>query len=535
MKKQRQATLGLDFGTESVRAIVVDCTSGEEIAVAVDRYADQVITQTLPKQSALLPAHFALQNPQNYLESMATVLQAVLAKVSAQEIIGIGIDFTACTMLPVRRDGTPLCQLEQFQNNPHAWVKLWKHHAAQPQADRINELAVATNQEFLKYYGGQVSSEWMLPKCLETYQQAPQVFAAADFFVDAGDWIVFQLTGEWSRSTCTAGYKGFWSAEEGYVKNSFLEKLAPGFSEVIGKWSTHFVAPGREAGRISALAEKKWGLLKNTHVSAASIDAHSGVPGMGVYRSGVASLIMGTSTCHMLLDQQLTFFNGFAGVVKDGILPGFYGYESGQPAVGDLFNWYANKLTGKSFQSLANGAKKLAPASSGVVCLDWINGNRNIFMNSNLSGNILGIDLQTTPESLYQAMVEATAFGTQIILASYQKAQIAVNEIVVCGGLTQDDYIMQTYADVLQKTIKVAASEQAVALGSAIFGAMAANPNGAAETIITQMTKPSLKTYQPRAELANRYADYFAIYNQVHDYFGLTNPDIMKKLKQLKK
>jgi L-ribulokinase len=525
--------LGIDFGTESVRALVVDCGTGEQAAHAVVSYAHGVISRELPGGKTL-PPDFALQHPQDYVDGAIEAIQSVLSLVPAGNIIGVGVDFTACTILPILEDGTPLMKLEKFRSNPHAWVKLWKHHAAQPEADRVNQLAAERGEAFLKYYSGLISSEWMLPKCWEIANHAPEVYEAARYFIDAGDWFVHQMTGKFTRNSCAAGYKGLWNAELGFPSKDFLGALDPKIRDLDDKWLKNIVAPGVLAGHVSAEFAAKSGIPEGTPVSAATIDAHSGVAGMGVYREGPFCLIMGTSTCHMALSRSLKLFDGYAGVVKDGIIPGFHGYESGQSAVGDIFGWFAKSFMGADFNVLSQKARALQPGESGLVALDWLNGNRSVLMNANLTGAILGMTLETRPEEVYRALIEATAFGTRIITEAHVANGVPATELVVCGGLVSDPLIMQIYADVLGLPVKVAASSQAVALGAAIFGAHAAGA-GDFETLITRMTRAPKKTYQPRAEAKAIYDRLYAVYARAHDLFGRENAALMKDLKDIRR
>lgn len=549
----RKFALGLDFGTESVRALVVDTERGVEAAQAVQRYAHGVITNELPGglpgAASALPPDFALQHAKDYLDAAFAVIGRVLRSVPAESISGIGVDFTACTILPVRKDGKPLMFLEEFRSNPHSWVKLWKHHAAQPEADQINALAHERGEEFLKYYGGAISSEWMLPKCLEIARHAPEVYQAADYIVDAGDWFVQQMTGQFSRNSCAAGYKGLWNAQLGFPSKDFLSALDPKISDLSDKWLKNIVPPGTRVGGISRAFAALSGLIEGTPVSAATIDAHSGVAGMGVYREGPLSIIMGTSNCHMALSRELKLFEGCAGAVQDGIVPGFVGYESGQPAVGDLFGWFARDfmspgkagltaLSADPFAELSRRASEMAPGESGLVALDWMNGNRSTLMNSHLSGVILGLTLDSRPEDVYRALIEATAFGTRRIIEAHQAAGIPVTELVVCGGLTQDPFIMQVYADVTGLPVKVAASHQAVALGAAIFGALAAGPTEGGfadlENAIVRMTAPPRAVYQPTVAHRPTYQELYSVYCRASEHFGRAEPDVMKGLKALK-
>ena len=528
--------LGLDFGTESVRAIVVDCDTGAEAAEAVCPFRHGVVSVSLPGSTEPLPPDFALQHAQDYVDSMRDVIRRVLEKVPADAIAGIGIDFTACTILPIRRDGTPLMMMPEFAANPHAWVKLWKHHAAQPEADRVNRVAAERGEKFLQYYSGLISSEWMLPKCWEVAHKAPDVFRATDLFIDAGDWIVFQMTGELCRNACAAGYKGLWNAELGFPSLEFLTALDPTLGNLRDKWIQNIVAPGVRAGEVSAAFAAKSGLKAGTPVSAATIDAHSGVPGMGVAGEGPLSIIMGTSSCHMILSRELKLFSGYAGVVRDGIIPGFYGYESGQSAVGDIFAWFARDFMGSRaanpFAKLSRAAAKLEPGASGLVALDWMNGNRSVLMNANLGGMVAGLTLASRPEHVYRALIEGTAFGTSIIVDSYRGNGVPVTELVVCGGLAKDPLIMQIYADVTGLPVRVAASGQAVALGAAIFGAAAAGVDSI-EGLVKRMTHKPRKRYDPNRDSHDAYRKLMGIYTECHDHFGRARPDVMKSLKEM--
>jgi len=530
--------LGLDYGTASVRALVVDCATGKEIAEATFDYPHGTLSETLPGSDRKLPPEFALQYPADYTDGALEVIREVLQTVGGSEIVGIGIDFTACTVLPIKTDGTPLCELGEFKDNPQAWVKLWKHHAAQPQADRVNAVARERGEKFLEYYSGIISSEWMIPKCWETLEQAPDVYAAADLFIEAGDWIIQQMTGAFSRNACAAGYKGLWSEELGNPSEEFLTALDPALAGLNGKLVERIVAAGEEAGTVSESFAALSGLKAGTPVSGAIIDAHSGVPGMGVSGAGPLCMIMGTSGCHMLPAEELHLFNGYAGVVKDGILPGLYGYESGQAAVGDIYGWFAKDFMGIPFPEISAKAEHLAPGESGLVALDWMNGNRSILMDANLSGAILGLTLASKPEEVYRALVEATAFGTKIIVDSYLDNHVPVTELVACGGLIRFELVMQIFADVLELPVKTAASGQAVALGSAIFGAVAAgSARGGFDTMdeaIASMTQPCTRTFVPNAEASAVYRELFAVYKRCHDFFGQEEPDLMKNLKKIK-
>jgi len=382
----------------------------------------------------------------------------------------------------------------------------------------------------------------MLPKCWETLVKSPQVFAAADAFVEAGDWIVEQMTGRRTRNACAAGYKGMWSAEHGFPSREFLAGLDPALVALNGKWTTEVIAPGRRAGTVSEAFAAASGLQAGTSVSAATIDAHAGMPGMGVAASGIMGLILGTSACHLLLADELKLFDGHAGVVRDGILDGFQGYESGQAAVGDVFDWFARRFLGPAdadpFAELSRKAATLQPGESGLLALDWLNGNRSPLMNPDLSGLLVGLTLATRPHEMYRALVEATAFGTRRIIEGYEEAGVPVRRLVACGGLTADPFVLQTFADVCGRPIEVAASGQAVALGAAVFGALAAGEenggHGSVKGAIAAMTAPAVSRFAPVPRHRNAYDRLYSLYGRLHQHFGVAQRDLMAELKQMR-
>ena len=338
----RRYSIGIDYGTLSGRAVLVDVETGEERASAVYDYPHGVMDECLPDGRKLGP-DWALQHPQDYLDVLAHTIPALLRQAGAkpEEVVGVGTDFTACTVLPVKADGTPLCFLPEYAGNPHAYVKLWKHHAAQDQANRLNALAARRGEGWLARYGGKISSEWEFPKLLQIVEEAPELYDAMDSFVEAADWIVWQLTGEPSRNSCTAGYKAIWSKEAGYPSEAFFGELHPKLRYVIREKYACPVTPlGRRAGGLSKAAAALTGLVEGTAVSVGNVDAHVCVPAVKIEGPGKMLAIMGTSTCHMLLGEREKMVPGMCGVVEDGILPGFFGYEAGQSCVGDHFAWF---------------------------------------------------------------------------------------------------------------------------------------------------------------------------------------------------
>jgi L-ribulokinase len=552
MAKKKTYALGLDFGTESVRALLVNVATGAEVANVVVRYPHGVITDNLPKSSAKLGADWALQHPGDYVNGMtrATKDAMKLAKAIGDQVCGIGISFTACTMLPTTADGKPLSALPKFAKKPNAWCKLWKHHAAQPQADKINDIARKRKAKWLDKYGGIVSSEWFFPKALQALEEEPDVFRAADVYIEAGEWIVWQLTGQKARSTCHGGYKQCWHKREGYPSAAFWKAVNPKFIPILDKIAGPRVAPGECAGRLTAPMAKRMGLVPGIAVSSSIIDAHAGVPGAGCTGTDVLVMVMGTSTCHMIMAEKEMLAAGTSGVVEDGILPGLFGYEAGQVAVGDIFAWYvdhavpayievaAAKRKKTVHEYLTQQADKLAPGESGILALDWWNGNRTPFVDANLSGLIVGLTLHSKPHEIYRALIEATAFGTLQVIDTFAKAGVKTRSLLACGGIAQKNpMLMQIYADVTNRPIAVAASTQASSLGAAILGATAAGESAggfdSARAAVENMCAKPTKTYRPIAKNHAVYAKLYAEYLKLSSSFGQYRLSTMKTLREL--
>jgi L-ribulokinase len=546
--------IGLDYGTESGRALVVNVATGQVVGSAVYRYADGVIDEHLPGTSIKLEPDTALQNPNDYIETLKRAVPEALKQggVRPEDVIGIGVDFTACTILPTLADGTPLCFLDQWKTNPHSWVKLWKHHAAQPEANRINELARERNEPWLPIYGGIVSSEWLHSKTLQILNDSPDIFNAADKIVEAGDWIVWQMTGVMKRNACAAGYKGLWVKGAGYPNNDFLCALDARLDKLNEtKMDGEIVAPGTRVGFLNEQAARWMGLYPGIAVAAATIDAHAAVPGAGVTEPGRMVLILGTSTCHMILDSAQHLVPGISGVVQDGILPELFGYEAGQVGVGDIFEWFVEhdlaafykhqaKERGISpYQLLEEQAAKLQPGESGLLALDWWNGCRTPLVDANLSGMILGMTLGTRAPEIYRALIEATAFGTQIIVETFEQNGVAVNELVACGGLAErNKLLLQIYADVTGREFVQAGSGHTSALGAAMFGAYAAGKSAGGYDSLTdaarQMFPAKLVTHKPNAQNHMTYQKLFAEYHKLHTYFGRGENNVMKRLREIR-
>jgi L-ribulokinase len=553
MAKHKYA-VGVDFGTESGRALLVDVTNGRELATAVYKYENGVIDEFLPGSRRRLPPDWALQDPEDYIRTFRRAVPAVLKQsgVDPADVIGVGIDFTACTMLPVLADGTPLCTLPKFRTNPHAWVKLWKHHAAQPEADKINATALRLREPWLERYGGKISSEWFFSKTLQILDEAPEIYAAADRLLEAADWVVWQLTGQESRNSCTAGYKAMWSKREGFPHQEYFAALDARLEHVIDAKMSRDIRPiGDRAGELTTQAARWTGLRPGTAVAIANVDAHVAVPATTVAETGRMVMIMGTSICHMVLGKDEHLIPGICGYVEDGILPGLFGYEAGQSCVGDHFAWFVDNCVPPSYFAAAHKqnqdvhtilekeAAKLKPGESGLLALDWWNGNRSVLVDVDLTGMLLGSTLLTRAPAMYRALIEATAFGTRVIVDAFDQNGVPVNELVACGGLPEKNkLLMQIYADVTGREFKVSASGQAPALGSAMFGAVAAGKAAGGYDSIYEatpkMARLKRESYKPNPAAHKVYDELYGEYVKLHDYFGRGGNDVMKRLKKIK-
>ncbi len=549
-------SIGIDFGTKSGRAVLVEVETGKEIATSIYEYPDGVIDQELPlaEEKVELGTDWALQNPDDYLQVVYRTVPAVVkeAGVEAEQVIGLGIDFTACTMLPVDEAGEPLCNKQEFRNRPDAWVKLWKHHAAQPYATRLNEIARERGEDFLKRYGGKISSEWMIPKIWETLDNDPEIYEKADRFMEATDWVIMKLTGEEKRNISTTGYKAIWSRETGYPEPEFFKALDPGLENLVEeKLSTDIYDLGLKVGNLLPDIAGKLGLKPETAVAVANVDSFVSVPAVTVTEPGKMVMVMGTSICHMVIDRKEQFVPGMTGVIRNGILPDFYGYEAGQSAVGDIFEWYvregipeyflkeAEKNDKDVYQYLEEKAAELRPGESGLLALDWLNGNRSVLVDADLTGMILGLHLNSKPGEIFRALMEATAYGTNMIIRTFEESGVEINELYACGGLAQkNETLMQIFSDVTGKPIKIAASEQTPALGSAMFGAVAAGSEKGGYDDIGEASKKMAhlqeKEYRPIADNVEIYSKLYSEYEKLHDYFGRGENDVMKRLKAIK-
>jgi L-ribulokinase len=543
-------TIGIDFGTESGRAVLVDTRDGREVATAVHPYGNGVIDEHLPGSNRPLPPDWALQDPMDYIEVLKQTIPAVLKQsgVKPEEVAGVAIDFTACTMLPTKKDGTPLSTMEQWRNNPHAWIKLWKHHASQPQADQINETARKRGEGWLQRYGGKISSEWFFSKALQILQEAPDVYQAADRLIEATDWVIWQLTGVETRNACTAGYKAM-VQDDGYPSRDYFGALDPAFADVVdSKMSRDFAPLGGCAGNLTKQAAGWTGLRVGTPVAVANVDAHVTVPAVTVTGPGRMVMIMGTSTCHMLVGDGLQTVEGMCGVVRDGIIPGYYGYEAGQSGVGDIFAWFVDNGVPPEYHDAARKANmdlhgyleaeaaKQGPGESGLLALDWWNGNRSTLVDADLTGMLIGMTLATRAPEIYRALIEATAYGTRMIIDAFNGRGIPVNELIAAGGLPEKNkLLMQIYADVTGKPIRLAGSAQAPAVGSAMHAAVAAGIYPDIQSAAEKMASLKDEIVQPILPNQEIYERLYSDYKLLYDYFGRGQNDVMKRLKQIKR
>jgi L-ribulokinase len=526
--------VGVDFGTLSGRAVVVRVSDGAELGSAVHDYKHGVIERTLPASGERLPPQWALQDPEDYLDVLRNAVPEAVkqAGIDPHSVVGIATDFTASSPLPVLNDGTPLCRLPELATRPHAYVKLWKHHAAQAQADRINSLAAERNEAWLPRYGGKISSEWEFAKALQVLDEDPEVYARMDRWVESADWIVWQLCGNETRNACSAGYKAI--RQDGhYPDRDYLAALDPEFADFV---ETKIEGPvhelGGRAGDLTKQAAEWTGLPEGIAVAVGNVDAHVTAPAAQAIEPGQMVAIMGTSTCHVMNHDALAEVPGMCGVVDGGIVSGLFGYEAGQSGVGDIFGWFVDNCVPPRYhdeaaqrgidvhQYLSELAGEQRPGEHGLVALDWNNGNRSILVDHELSGVIVGLTLSTKPEDVYRALIEATAFGTRVILETFAESGVPVHEFFVAGGLLKNPVIMQIYADVIRYPLHLIESEQGPALGSAMHAAVAAGAYEDIRAAAKAMGKARRDAYVPDPKSADAYDALYAHYRALHDHFA---------------
>jgi len=540
--------VGVDYGTLSGRAVVVQVSDGTELGSATCEYRHAVLDRELPS-GTMLPPEWALQVPADYVEVLKTAVPEAIrtAGVDPARVVGIATDFTACTVLPTDEDGTPLCELEEHQDDPHAYVKLWRHHAAGSQAARINDLAERRGESWLPRYGGAISSEWEFAKALQLLEEAPEIYAEMRYLVEAADWIVWQLCGEYVRNACTTGYKGIYQ-DGHYPSEEFLAALNPQFATFPqDKLDRPIKQLGEAAGTLTAQAAGWTGLPEGIAVAVGNVDAHVTAPAAQAVEAGQMVAIMGTSTCHVMNSDSLGEVPGMCGVVEGGIVPGLYGYEAGQSGVGDIFGWFVKHGVPPEYHQQAQErgisvhelltelSGRQGIGEHGLVALDWHSGNRSVLVDHELSGMVVGQTLATRAEDTYRALLEATAFGARTIVEAFQKSGVPVTEFVVTGGLLKNTLLMQIYADVTNLPLSTIVSEQGPALGSAIHAAVAAGAYPDIHAASAAMGRADKGVYQPIPENVQAYDALFAEYTALHDYFGRDANDMMHRLKAIRR
>lgn len=545
---EEQYAIGVDYGTLSGRAVVVRVSDGAEVGSAVHAYPHAVVDRRLPGSDEELPPEWALQVPEDYREVLRIAVPAAVAAagIDPTAVIGIATDFTACTMVPTLADGTPLSELDDFRDRPHAYVKLWKHHAAQAHADRINRLAAERGEAWLPRYGGLISSEWEFAKGLQVFEEDREVYDRMERWVEAADWIVWQLCGRYVRNACSAGYKGI--LQDGvYPDTDFLEALSAGFGGFADDKVSHPIGElGSVAGQLTAEAAAWTGLPEGIAVAVGNVDAHVTAPAAQAVDPGQMVAIMGTSTCHVMSADVLREVPGMCGVVEGGIVAGRWGYEAGQSGVGDIFGWFVDNAVPASYSLAAEAAgesvhehlTRLAAdqqiGEHGLVALDWHSGNRSVLVDHELSGLVVGLTLATRPEDVYRALLEATAFGTRVIVETFRASGVPVEEFIVAGGLAKNALLMQVYADVTRLPLSIIDSEQGPALGAAIHAAVAAGAYADVPTAAKAMGKVRKAVYVPDEDRAQAYDRLFAEYRELHEHFG-RGVGAMRRLKAIRR
>ncbi|GEK35212.1 ribulokinase [Kurthia sibirica] len=525
-------SIGVDFGTASCRAILYNSYSEKTIKTVSYYYKDDEMIGNL--QNSIKKEQQILQDPQQYIDGLIAVVTTLMNDqlIDKKLIVAMGIDFTSCTCLPVDKNFMPYSQVPIFKNEPNAYAKLWKSHSAQKEANHIND--VLKDELLLSRYGGSISSEWLLPKLLEVKNDAPALFKEMDLYIEAGDWLVSKLTNTISRSSCHAGFKGLWEKKNGYLSQRLLNDIDSDFSTI---YDTKLRGTVQSVGTIAGTLCEEFSELLNLHdqvaVSVSLIDAHAAVPGAKISTPGVLQVVMGTSTCHLLLSEEECIIPGVAGVVEDGILPGLYAYEAGQAAVGDLFASFIQEQLPPKYSEAAHEnnqniydylnsiAEKEQHKEHGLVILDWHHGNRSPYMNQQLSGVVIGEKLSTTAIDRYRALLESTAFGTRQIIELFTNHGVAVNEIIFTGGIPlKNEFLMQLYADVLQRPIQVISVPEIPAVGAARLAIQASGKSTNRDN-----SKVQSKVYQATK---NTYEEKYTLYQKLGE--TLHKDDVMRML-----
>jgi len=546
----RGYAIGVDFGSLSARAVVTDVESGEIVGSAVSEYRHGIMTECLPN-GTVLGANWAVQLPQDYLDSLSESVKGAVADsgVDKNEIIGIGLDVTASTILPTDENGLPMCESEKYIREPNAYIKVWKHHAAQSYADLLERAAEQNGDRTIaELFGGHVSGEHFLPKAAQIFVEAPELFEDCGRIIEVGDWLVRRLCGVDCRGYCAAAFKTYYSGQTGDLPDELLNSVLPGFCRIKSKIPERVEFTGDCVGGLNEDGAALLGLPEGIAVSAAGVDAHSTVYGCGVSEAGQLLLIVGTSTCAMLQSETQSAVDGISGVVGNSVFKGLYTYECGQSGVGDIFAWFADSSVDIRYHDeaaersislqelLTEKASRLRVGENGMVALDWWNGVRSTLMDFSLSGVIAGLTTDSKPEEIYRALLEATAFGCRKIVETLERGGVEVNTVFAAGGIPlKNPLMMQIYADVLNRDVYIVGREQTGAVGSAVTAAAAA---GGGFSELAELTKryavPCKTVYHPDGEAVKAYNDLYEIYGEMYNHFGQKN-GLLGKLNDIRR
>jgi len=547
-------TVGIDFGTDSAQAVLVDVNNGKLAAATVYKYAHGVITEKLPNTDIALDPNWALQHPRDYLNALKRTVPKLLkeSQVDPEQVIGIGVDFPGSTVIPTTADGTPLALIDEYKDDPHAWPKHWKHLAAQEKANQLTKIAADRFETFLDRYGGNINPEWFFPKVWEIYDGSSSVYQAADRLIEASDWMVWQLTGVETRNLCAAGFKALWSKSEGFPLETFFRSMDPDLQNVVEEKMQRNITPlGEQVGELTETAASWLKLLPGTPVAAGILSSHAAVPAATVAEPGKMALILGSRFTHMVLANKEYRVPGMCGMVEDGIIPGLIAFQAGQAGSGDHFAWFMKNAVPAEYEREARRRKislfalmeekaaALEPAESGLITLDWWKGNRSILVDKELTGLILGYSMSTKPEEVYRAVLEATIFGTRKIFETFIASGVPINEIIVTGGEpVKNNLLLNILANVTSMEIRVAESPYGSALGSAIYATVAAGENRGGYNTIQEASKKMAhlrsKTFIPNNNDKKTYNRLYSEYTLLHDYFGYGHNNAMKRLKNLR-
>ncbi len=548
-KMADQYILGVDFGTLSVRSTIVRVSDGFEKGTAAVNYKHGVMdTNLTASKGEVLPPDFALQVPADYLEAFQQSVHEAVANsgVVVHHIIGVGIDFTSATVLTTDKEGKPLCEYPEFVNRPHAYVKLWKHHGGNSQAERLLKVAKERNESWLPRYGGLLSSELLLPKVLETFEEDREIYDRTSYFIDALDWIVWLLTGKLVYASADSGFKRHYQDGK-YPDKEYLETVAPGFGNVFEDKMAGPIQPlGSEAGKLTDKMAQWLGLESGISVAVGNIDAHVTAAAIQAVEPGIMTAIMGTSACYIVSAPEFKKVPGMLGITLGGITDGLWCFEAGQSGFGDIFAWFIkngvppeyHEAAKKENLNLHDYLTKKAAAQEigehGLIALDWHNGNRSILCDHGLSGLILGQTLTTRPEDIYRALMESCVFGARKIIETMKESGVEIKEIVAAGGLLKNKWLMQLLSDVTRIPLSISNATMVGALGSAVYGAVAAGCYQNLEEASAAMGEKVPNVYKPHEYRSEKYDKLYQEYLTLHDYFGRGTNQVMYRLKKIK-